>query len=181
MKFVYRYKILVIIILVLGFIACSSSDIPSKEQKEEQKFEVKERPLENKAPDFTLNDLQGNQVKLSELEGKLVVIVFTTTWCAYCRKELPNLKTLYNKFNTRGLEILNIDIQESVKKVSLFTEKYGLPFRTLLDSNGTIAQMYGVRGVPSNVLISKEGVIICRQCRALDSIVESLLGGEKTD
>jgi len=132
--------------------------------------------IEAKAPDFVLKDLNGRQFKLSDHRGIPTLLIFTTTWCSYCRAEIPHFKDIYTAYEKRGLVMVNIDIQESQERVSLFAAKYRLPYRTLLDKTGDVASIYSVRGVPTMVLINKEGNIVCWQCRSVDTLLETLLG-----
>ena len=143
--------------------------------KDEQAWNIREQGIERPAPDFTLPDLDGVPVTLTDLRGKVVLVVFTTTWCPYCKKELPYLKELYDKRRTDGLEILAIYIQESPQKVASFAARYGLPYRVLLDTTGQVARAYGVRGVPTRMLIDKDGVVRCVACRSLEIMLEELL------
>ena len=131
--------------------------------------------IEAKAQNFVLKDLNGQQFKLSDHKGKPILLIFTTTWCSYCRTEIPHFKDIYANYAKQGLVVVNIDIQESRERVSLFAAKYRLPYRTLLDKNGDVADVYGVRGIPTMVLINREGNIVCRQCRSVDTLLETLL------
>ncbi|MBU0652212.1 MAG: TlpA family protein disulfide reductase, partial [Proteobacteria bacterium] len=74
-----------------------------------------------------------------------------------------------------GLEIVNIDIQESKEKVAKFTVRHGLPYRVVLDEEGDVGGIYDIRGVPSMVLIDKNGNILCRQCPKIEAILETIL------
>lgn len=130
---------------------------------------------EEKAPDFVLKDLQGRKFRLSENRGKPVLLIFGTTWCPYCRDEIPRLKDIYANYGKRGLVMLNIDIQESKKKVSRFADSYKLPYRVLLDEKADVAESYGVQGVPTMFLIDKKGMILCRQCRSVEPLIENML------
>lgn len=130
---------------------------------------------EEKAPDFVLKDLQGRKFRLSENMGKPVLLIFGATWCPYCRDEIPRLKDIYANYGKRGLVILNIDIQESKEKVSRFAASYKLPYRVLLDEKADVAESYGVQGVPTMVLIDKKGMIVCRQCRSVEPLIEKML------
>jgi peroxiredoxin len=131
--------------------------------------------LREKAPDFTLKDLQGIKFTLSENKGKPVLLVFGATWCPYCISDIPRLKEIYADYGKRGLIMVNIDIQESLDKVSRFAKKYQLPYRVLLDETAEVAEKYGVQGVPTTVLLDKNGMIVCRQCRAVEPFLEKML------
>jgi peroxiredoxin len=170
-KVTIKFGLVVIVVFSLsGLFSC----LPSEEAPKEEKWDIKQQKIEKKALDFTLEDLDGNTVKLSDFKDQGVLLVFTTTWCSFCRKEIPRLKQIYAKYKEKGLEIINIDIQESKDKVSAYTLKHKLPYTVLLDTDAKIASMYGVRGVPTQVLISKNGTIVCFACRSIDIMLESL-------
>ena len=127
---------------------------------------------DDRAADFTLKDLDGRNVRLSDYKGKTILLYFMTTWCPECRTTVPKLKEIYSLYNTRGLVILNINVMESMKKASAFSKKYSLPFPTLLDEDGKVYQSYGVVGGPLMALIDRNGRIICWDCRRLDKLLE---------
>jgi peroxiredoxin len=127
-----------------------------------------------KAPDFTLQDLNGKSFSLKDFKGKNVLLYFTTTWCPYCKREVPELKEMHLKYKGK-LEILAIDINESKTKVSSYIQKYQIPYTTLLDLEGKVALDYSIRGVPTKVLVGKDGRVFCYMCRDLPSQVEELL------
>ena len=166
------YKLIICIILVFGLFGCPSTETKPKEEK----WETSKQSVEIKAPDFVLEDLKGNQVMLSDYKGKPVLLVFTATWCPYCRAEIPHLKEIYSRYNAKGLEIIYIDIQESVEKVSSYMAKHKIPFKTLLDKDGKVAYLFGVRGVPTQFLIGKDGTILCMECRSVDGMLNKLFG-----
>ena len=112
------------------------------------------------APDFSLKDLQGKFFQLSKQKGKPVLIFFGTTWCPSCRSELPHYKGIYEVYAKRGLEVIYINISETRGKVAKFVTANALPFKILLDEDGEVATNYAVVGVPTLVLIDKEGKII---------------------
>lgn len=112
------------------------------------------------APDFSLKDLQGNVFKLSSQRGKPILIFFGTTWCPSCRTELPLYKEIYETYTKRGVEIIYINIGEPQGKVAKFVKANALPFKIMLDEGGEVASNYAVVGVPTIVLIDKEGKII---------------------
>ena len=129
----------------------------------------------DRAPDFTLKDLQGRTFKLSENRGKPVLLVFGATWCPYCVQEIPRLKEMFAKYTPQGIAIVNIDIQEPQAKVARFADRHQLPYRVLLDETATVAKNYGVRGVPNFTLVNKEGQVACRQCSSVEPLLEKML------
>ncbi len=128
------------------------------------------------APDFRLPDLKGREVALGGLRGRPVLLVFGTTWCPYCREEIPRIKEIYAKGRARNLEVLNVYINEADKKVGDFAARYALPYPVLLDRDGKVAERYQVRGVPMIVLVDGQGNIACYQCRDIDAVLNNLPG-----
>jgi peroxiredoxin len=118
------------------------------------------KPQYTPAPDFALKDLKGKTFRLSALRGKPVLIFFGTTWCPGCRAELPNFKEVYETYAPRGLEVIYINIMEPAKKVARFVQAHSLPYRTLMDEDGNIANKYNVVGVPMIILVDKNGNIL---------------------
>ena len=162
------FKIFICFFLVINLIGCSSS----------QDSESKPGNIETGAPGFILEDLKGEKIQLSDYMGKVVLLVFTTTWCRYCVKDIPYLKKLYSQYKEKGFEIINIDIQESKEKVSSFATKHNIPYKILLDKYAKVAGTYSVQGVPSKTLIDKNGGIVCHACRTVEPYLETLFGDE---
>jgi len=129
-----------------------------------------------KAPDFILKDLSGKTFRLSDYKGKKpVMIIFSTTWCSSCKSEIPYFKQLYSAYANKGLEIVNVGVQESQVKMSKFSTRYGLPYRVLLDESGIVSGIYEIRGVPSLVLVDQKGYILCHQCQEIEPILDVIL------
>jgi peroxiredoxin len=112
------------------------------------------------APDFTLRDLAGQTVTLSSFRGKKAVYIdFWATWCGPCRAALPGLQDLSDKFTDQGLEVVMIDQGESLEQVRYFIDRKQYSFRVLLDSDSAVGDAYGVRGIPTSVLVDRRGVV----------------------
>jgi thiol-disulfide isomerase/thioredoxin len=126
-----------------------------------------------------LKDLEGRQFRLSDQRGKPVLLIFGTTWCPACREEIPHLKDIYARYANRGLIIANINIRESQDKVTRYAGKNELPYRSLLDENGTVSERYGILGVPSLILLDEAGMIVGGQ-RFIDPLLEKMLKGKKS-
>jgi peroxiredoxin len=134
-----------------------------------------EKTVREKAPDFTLKDLNGASFRLSASRSKPVLLIFGTTWCTYCRSEIPHFKNIHARYGQRGLEVVNVDIQEPQDRVARFARRHDLPYRILLDTDGRVAELYSVVGVPMFVLVDGEGYIACWQCRRVEEIMDRLL------
>ncbi len=116
-----------------------------------------------KAPDFTLKNLDGTEFTLSDYFGKKVVMLeFWATWCNICKKELPNLIKNYNDFKDRGFEILAITLQSGEDaEIREVVEEFGIPYPVLIDDKLTVAtKVYGLAGpIPLKVIIGADGII----------------------
>lgn len=111
------------------------------------------------APDFTLSDLDGEQVNLSDLRGQVVVVNFWATWCMPCRVEMPEFEIVYNKWKDQGVVILGVNVFEDPSRVSSAAEEMGITFPILLDGEGQVAQSYELLGYPTTFLIDRDGII----------------------
>lgn len=110
------------------------------------------------APDFELVNLAGNQVRLSEIKGKSVLLNFWATWCLPCRSEMPVLNDRYLR-NKKHLEVLAINFDEPQEIVQAFVSELGISFPVLLDPGGVVQDLYRVRGYPTSYLIDQDGII----------------------
>jgi peroxiredoxin len=138
--------------------------------------EVKiQQPSSPTAPDFTLKDLSGKTLSLKDYRGKVVLLDFTTTWCPYCRYDIPKLKKLYEANKGKDFELLAIYINESPKKVSSFASQYTLTYPVLLDTDASVARDYGIKGVPTKVVVRKDGTISCLQCTDAEGKINEIL------
>lgn len=109
---------------------------------------------------FTLNDLSGESFSLSDLSGKKsVLLIFTTTWCPHCVTIIPDLERIHGNYKDKNIEMLAVYIREPASRVGEFKAAHGLPYRVLLDSDSSVASLYNIRGVPTFVLVSRNGDI----------------------
>jgi peroxiredoxin len=114
------------------------------------------------AQDFTLKDVKGNVISLSSFRGKAVLLNFWASWCPYCRKERAELNHLYREYNARGLVIISISNDRAVSNVREYLKKIPADFTVLSDSDSTVSDSYGVRALPTNILIDRDGRLVNR-------------------
>jgi thiol-disulfide isomerase/thioredoxin len=126
-----------------------------------------------------LDDVQGKTFKLSSQRGNPVIIFFGATWCPACRSEMPYYKALYEKYAKQGLKFLYIDINESTKRVTRFAKENSFPYLVLLDSDGSVANDYNITGVPTLILVDKQGNIIGISHRTADLPLNNLFPTKK--
>ncbi len=115
----------------------------------------------NVAPDFTLTNMQGEKVSLSQLRGKVVILNFWATWCPPCREEMPSMEQLYRDFKEKGLILLAINVEENGEQaVSKFLQRTPYSFPILLDKDGIAQNAYGVFRFPESFIIDRDGVVV---------------------
>jgi cytochrome c biogenesis protein CcmG, thiol:disulfide interchange protein DsbE len=113
------------------------------------------------APDFTLQDAQGQTVRLSDLRGRPVLVNLWASWCAPCQAEMPDMQKVYEMYAPRGFTILAVNTTYQDQKSSAldFVAGRGLTFPILFDLDGTVARQYLVRAMPSSFFIDRQGII----------------------
>jgi len=111
--------------------------------------------------DFTLTDLQGKSWHLRDLKGKVVLVNFWATWCPPCRKEMPDLQALYDKYKEQGLVVLSIS-DEEVAKVSPFIAQRKISYPVLLDPGHKVAEEFVVEGIPKSFVYDREGKLVAQ-------------------
>ncbi len=113
--------------------------------------------LSGRASDFTLDSLDGDAITLSDMEGQVVVLDFWATWCNPCIKEMPHLQELYEQHAGQEVVVLAINVMEERGDVAEFMAEYGYTFTVLLDGDGRVTDDYGVKGIPSTIIVDREG------------------------
>lgn len=127
-------------------------------QADSQKFAI----IGELAPDFTLDDLNGNSVSLGDFRGKPVVINLWATWCKPCLYEMPGFESAYKKYEDKGLVVLGINLtaRDTIEDVRPFIDKLSLTFPILLDETGNVSSgLYGMKGLPMSYFIDSNGIL----------------------
>jgi len=116
------------------------------------------------APDFTLEDMDGESYELHDYRGKVVLVNFWATWCPPCRKEMPALEALYRKLDGNSFAVLAINQWEDPDHVFAYTGELNVfpTFPILFDPESEISALYGVKGLPTSFLIDKKGRLAYR-------------------
>lgn len=140
-----------------------TSEIPDEKSStgNEENSEELEVGLQvgNLAPDFELETLSGDVVKLSDYRGKKVMVNFWATWCPPCREEIPEMQKFYEDTDVEILAINLTETESNIEEVDEFVDEYGMTFPVLLDSELTAADTYRIQPIPSSFILDTTGVI----------------------
>lgn len=153
--------------MVCVMVACAGC---SKEQKGAPtgKSVVKVREG-SPAPDFTLRDLDGQEVRLSSLQGKVVLLNFWATWCPPCREEVPSMVKLNRAMAGKPFQMLAVSIDEGGREaVAGYFKASGSTLPALLDTDRSVGRSYGITGVPETFVIDGKGVILKKVIGPMD-------------
>ena len=111
-------------------------------------------------PDFTLKTATGEKMNLTKFrDDKKTIIFFWATWCPHCRESLSDLSHKNDEFNTKNIRLTLVDLGESEKIVKRFLEKHKIVFNVFLDDEETLAEPYGIIGVPTFVFVNEKGIV----------------------
>ena len=114
-------------------------------------------PTGQPAPDFTLAARDGSTISLSDLKGQVVLINFWATWCGPCRKEMPLLEQLHQRYERLGFTLLGVNVEENSGDAEHFLKETPVTFPILWDPENRVSQMYDVSAMPSTVLVDRQG------------------------
>lgn len=151
-------KKIVIVVILAGMVGWAIFDFigsrPSNEKNQEVGLEIG-----NVAPDFELQTLSGENVRLSDYRGKKVMLNFWATWCPPCRAEMPDMQKFYEDTD---MEILGVNLTSSevnIGSVENFVDEMGISFPILLDGKNKVGTTYYIQPIPTSFMIDKNGVI----------------------
>ena len=109
------------------------------------------------APDFVLKSATGENLRLSEYRGDVVLINFWATWCGPCRQEMPLLDDLYGRYQRVGFNLLGVNIDDDSRRAMQMVEELGVSFPVLFDERKEVSKLYKVEAMPVTVLVDREG------------------------
>ena len=146
-------RVVLVIILISGLLIAGCSTDSSSDDSAQA-------PQVGKlAPDFQFQDVDGQYIFLSDLQGRPVLINFWASWCGPCIYEMPYLQQVYEEWSGQGLVVLAINKGESLSTVSDFVQSGNFSFPVLLDINQYVALEYNAWNIPTTFFIDKDGVI----------------------
>ncbi|MBC8389595.1 MAG: TlpA family protein disulfide reductase [Actinobacteria bacterium] len=108
--------------------------------------------------DFTLMDLDGNEISLSDFNGKILILNFWATWCPPCREEIPNFVEVYNEYESKDVQFIGVS-NEDISTLKSFVEDYDISYPILID-DANIMGKWGISAIPTTFVFDKNGQII---------------------
>lgn len=155
----YVGVVLSILLILVGIWALwRASQNSAPEQASASRFSTP-APQMKTAPEFALQTLAGDTLKLSDYRGQVVLLNTWATWCPPCLAEMPDLEAYYRKRQGDGFVVLAVNSQESDATVAAFLDEHDFTFPVLLDPAGTVMRQYGVRGLPTSFFIDRDGTL----------------------
>lgn len=151
--------------LALGLCAAAPAGAQQQAAAEEEAVVAIDNTLDEAtipAPDFTLKNLVGEPVSLSEFQGQWVVLDFWGSWCRYCIAGIPDMKEAYATYHPKGLEIIGIDCNEPEVNWQEAVARYELPWINVYNPGGrdsAVTQAYEIKGYPTKIIIDPEGYV----------------------
>ncbi len=161
----FRQPVLgLLVVALLGLLivqACTPSSQVVSGGQQEATIGIK---VGEQAPDFTLVDLDGNSVTLSDFKGKVVFINFWATWCPPCRAEMPEIEAVYQEYKDKdvvviGVHLANVIWFEPEDKIRQFVQQGGYNWTFVTDTSGEVSANYQIVGIPTSFFIDREGII----------------------
>lgn len=111
------------------------------------------------APDFALKNAQGQNVRLSDLRGDVVMINFWATWCGPCREEMPLLDEMHARYSRVGFSLLGVNIDDEQRRAEDMIKALGVTFPVVFDPAKQVSEQYDVSAMPVTLLLDREGVV----------------------
>lgn len=160
---------LLIVVAVIAYDSLSEKVAPqnnidiTQNEGEASQTEQGEETEKIEAPDFTVLDMDGNSVKLSDMIGKPIVLNFWASWCSPCKKEMPEFNEVYEEVG-EDITFMMINLvdgqRETVEKGTKYVKNQGFTFPVYFDAEQEAASTYGIRSIPLTLFIDKDGYII---------------------
>jgi peroxiredoxin len=132
------------------------------------------------APEFTLQNLNGEPVSLSDFRGKPVMLVFWKINCAACKFQIPYTQAFYDEWSSDSIAVLTINVEDSISAVQDYVTSHGITYPVLFDRQREVAQSYGIPGVPVTFLIDDKGIMKAYKIGAFQSREEIESGLKNT-
>ncbi|GBD86558.1 thiol-disulfide oxidoreductase ResA [bacterium BMS3Abin03] len=155
-----KMPFILFVVFTISIYGCKQNSSNDENSKQNTLQEVTENSLD-KAPDFSLYTLDGTKIKLSDYKGKTVILDFWATWCPPCRKGIPDLVSIQDKFKD-DLVIIGISLDQPATQKDLppFIENYGINYPVVLGTMEVVTAYGNIQAIPTSFIIDKDGYIV---------------------
>ncbi|MTI48839.1 MAG: TlpA family protein disulfide reductase [Firmicutes bacterium] len=136
-----------------------NSEEENQDSEEEESDGYFQLEIGKELPNFQFENLQGEMVSLEDQRGKNVLVNIWATTCHFCRGEMDDFQKYYSEYKDENFTILAVDVGEPLKQVKEYIEENSYDFPVLLDQEGELYFKYGLQGVPTSIIVDKEGII----------------------
>ena len=160
-----REKVRTSIINFVGLAAALAVTVAASAGAQMISPELLARVTTNSPLDLRVTSVDGSQIDLEKLRGKVVLLDFWATWCGPCVQEAPKVVATYNKLHDKGFEIIGISLDQNKESVSRFTKKLGMTWPQYFDGDKQVSSRFGIEAIPTMWLIDKEGHIASVEAR----------------
>lgn len=150
---------------LLAIVLTLFSNLPVYSEGDSLFLKVGIQPIKDKrkAPDFSLEALNGERIQLKALKGKTIFLNFWATWCGPCKEEMPSIEALYQQFKGKDFVFLTVSVDYAgVNRVREFIEKYRYHFPVLLDPAGKSLDLFEINKIPATLMIDRHGRMVGR-------------------
>jgi peroxiredoxin len=162
-QFLHKFGCVVLVCTLCSMmLACDKGESPDASAR--AKVSIGEA-----APDFTLKNIQGEDVTLSDLRGQVVLVNFWATWCPPCRQEMPSMEKLYQHLQDQEFEMLAINVEENgPEAVASFLKDQSHSFPILFDTQAKAQRLYNVSKYPETFVVDRNGIVVEHVVGAID-------------
>jgi thiol-disulfide isomerase/thioredoxin len=153
-----RQSLLFLSLAGIGLCGCNQHPARSAQRKEAVSAAGE---IGSRLPEFSVKDLQGQDISSADLRGKVVLIDFWATWCQPCKKEMPGYQELLNRYGPRGFAVigLKLDIMRDTEEPVLFARKIGVSYPLAVAGDELKQKFGGIEGLPTAMLYDRHGIL----------------------
>jgi thiol-disulfide isomerase/thioredoxin len=160
---------LLLMLATLGYNMLSKNYKPQEDTLSSSQTQAKKIP----APDFTVQDTNGNNVSLSDFKGKPIVLNFWASWCPPCKAEMPDYEKIYQQYNTKGVVFMMVNLtdgsRETITTAKQFLKDSHYTFTAYFDVKYNASNAYGISSIPESIFIDSDGNIVSSYKEAINA------------